>query len=203
VYEGRAKGGLIYSDDHGATWRVGGVILKGSHGINGEVTVGETGDGEVYANSRNGASKVAIRAKAAGETADLPRGIVPHQRIYSRSRDGGESFSEEGCHAELFDGPCNAGQAWFPMKDDKSGGIMLFTAPAVQNRSKLTGYVSRDGGRTWITGNIISEKSGGYSDVAVLADRTILTLYENGRDDGRSRGLLLARFNLDWLLGKK
>jgi sialidase-1 len=199
VYAGRAKGALMYSDDHGATWKVGGVMLKDVDAINGEVTLAETGDGEVYVNSRNGASKVVIRAKAAGEKAELPQGIIPHRRIYSRSKDGGESFYEEGCHEELFDGPCNAGLTWLPA----NGGALLFTAPAVQNRSRLTGYISRDAGRTWITGAVISEKSGGYADNAVLPDQTILTLYENGRNPEQPLGLLLARYNLEWLMAKK
>ena len=41
-----------------------------------------------------------------------------------------------------------------------------------------------------------------YSDVAVTADKTILTLYENRRDDSVPKGMLLARFNLQWLLGE-
>jgi sialidase-1 len=197
VYEGRAKGALIYSDDHGASWKVGGVILKDLDAINGEVAVAQTSDGEVYVNSRNGASKLVIRVKAAGEQAHLPQGIVPHRRIYSRSKDGGETFYEEGCHEELFDGPCNAGLTSLP------GGVLLFTAPAVQNRSRLTGYISRDGGRKWTAGEIISQKSGGYSDSAVLPDQTILTLYENGHDTERPLGLLFARYNVEWLMAKK
>ena len=188
VYEGRAKGGLIYSDDHGETWQVGGVMFKDCGGLNSEVTVGETADGEVYVNSRNSSSRV---------KGELPKGIVPNQRLYSRSRDGGESFYEEGCHKELFDGPCNAGQT--SVADD----LLLFTAPAVQQRSQLTGYVSRDGGRTWTAANIISENSGGYSDNAVTPDKTILTLYENAHDTTKPRGILLARYNLEWLLGRK
>ena len=44
----------------------------------------------------------------------------------------------------------------------------------------------------------VSERSGGYSDVGVLPDETILTLHES------SKGLLLARYNFAWLAsGKK
>jgi sialidase-1 len=200
VFEGRSKGGLIYSDDRGATWRVGGIMLKDCDNINSEVTVGETGDGEVYVNSRNEAGRILARDNKA---ANLPPGIVPHQRIYSRSRDGGESFYEEGCHPELFDGPCNAGQAWIALGDDERRGLLVFTAPATPQRSHLTGYVSRDNGRSWTPGRLISEKSGGYSDSAVTPDKTILTLYENARDGEHPRGLLLARYDLEWLLGKK
>ena len=187
VYEGRAKGGLIYSDDHGATWRVGGVMFKDCGDLNGEVTVGETPDGEVYVNSRNSSSKL---------KSSRPSDIVAYQRLYSRSRDGGESFYAEGCHPELFDGPCNAGQT-------RLGELMLFTAPAVRERSRLTGYVSRDGGRTWTASNVISKDSGGYSDVAVMPDKMILTLYENTRSAANPRGMLFARYNLEWLIGKK
>ena len=217
VYENRAKGGLIFSDDHGKTWQVGGVPFRDYGDINGEMTVGETADGEVYVNCRNGVGKLLAKAGQAGAapsprpsprstgakelSADrevtLPQGLVPQRRLYARSRDGGESFYEEGCHAELFDGPCNAGQATCSWADDGSRGVLLFTAPVNRQRTHLTGYLSRDGGRTWTVGNVISQKFGGYSDVAVLPDKTILTLYES------HDGLLLARYNLDWLLGQQ
>ncbi len=172
VYENRDKGGLIYSDDHGATWRVGGVMLKTAGGINGEVTVGETPEGEVYVNSRNEAGK--------SRKGVAPAGIVPHQRLFARSRDGGETFYAEGCHAELFDGPCNAGLTSF-------GGVMFFTAPVGKSRTQLTLYASRDGGQKWAAEKVVAEKSGGYSDVAVLPDRTLLVLHES------PQGLLLER----------
>jgi sialidase-1 len=197
VYENRAKGGLIYSDDHGETWHVGGVPFPDCGDVNGEMTVGETADGEVYVNCRNSVSKIIAQAKQAGQAVKLPQGLVPQRRLYARSRDGGATFYEEGCHAELFDGPCNAGQTAYSWGDDGSHGGLLFTAPVNRQRTRLTGYVSRDGGRTWMAGNVISESSGGYSDVAVLPDKTILTLYES------REGLLLARYNLEWLLSRK
>lgn len=201
VYWGRGKGALVYSDDHGATWHMGAVVMPGCGGVNGEVTVGETVEGEVYVNSRNCVRKEFRREIDRGEK--LPEGIVLDRRIYSRSKDGGETFHEEGYHHELLDPPCNAGQARYSTKADDGENILLHTKPAgrkLGDRSHLTCYVSRDEGRTWIAGRVISEKSGGYSDVAVTADKTILTLYENRHDDGVPKGMLLARFNLEWLL---
>jgi hypothetical protein len=64
---------------------------------------------------------------------------------------------------------------------------MLFTAPAGKSRTQLTVYISHDGGHKWAAEKVIAEKSGGYSDVAVLPDRTILVLHES------PRGLLLER----------
>lgn len=194
VYEGRAKGGVLYSDDHGQTWQVGGVPFKDDGGINSEVTVGETAAGELYVNFRNSTSE--IPTEAADRQEDRPDGLPAQRRLYARSRDGGESFHEEGCHIDLFDPPCNAGLAAYPWPTGDSEELLLFTAPARRQRTHLTVYTSGDGGRHWTAGNVISKRAGGYSDVAVLDDRTILTLYED-------RGtLLLARFNLTWLLGE-
>ncbi len=197
VYENRAKGGVIYSDDHGETWQVGGVPFAEWGDAVGEMTVGETAEGEVYVNCRNEVNKVLARATPDGQSVKLPEGMVPQRRLYARSRDGGETFHEEGCHMELFDGPCNAGQTAYSWGEDGGQGLLLFTAPVNRQRTRLTGYVSRDGGRSWTAGNVISESSGGYSDVAVLPDNTILTLYES------RAGLLLARYNLDWLVREK
>jgi sialidase-1 len=197
VYEGRAKAGLLYSDDRGQTWHVGGVVLKNCGDIPGEVTVGTTPDGEVYVNCRNSLKRAKVNANRAEQPVVLPLGLVAQRRIYARSRDGGESFYEEGCHVELHDEPCNAGQTLYVPPGEKGLSLMLFTAPAGPKRTHLTGYVSRDGGRTWQAGNVISKTSGGYSDVTVLPDKTILSLYES------RNGLFVARYNLDWLtLGK-
>ena len=172
-------------------------------GINGEVTVGETVQGEVYVNSRNCVRKELGRRIDRGE--DLPERLVLDRRIFSRSKDGGETFYEEGYHDELLDPPCNAGQARYSTRAEGGRNILLHTKPAGErlgDRSHLTCYVSCDEGRSWTRGRVVSEKSGGYSDVAVTADKTIFTLYENRRDDRVSEGMLLARFNLEWLLGE-
>lgn len=197
VYEGRAKGGLIYSDDHGETWHVGGVPFAEWGDTVGEMTVGETADGEVYVNCRNEVDKFLAQATAVGRSVKRPEGLIAQRRLYARSRDGGETFYAQGCHAELFDGPCNAGQAVYSWAAGGDRGVLLFTAPVNRQRTRLTGYLSRDGGRTWTAGNVISESSGGYADVAVLPDKTILTLYES------REGLLLARYNFEWLVRAK
>ena len=196
VYEGRAKAGLIYSDDRGETWHVGGVVLKDLGDLASEVTLGETADGEIYVNCRNAVEKSVTRPKKAGQNASVPTTFAPHQRIYARSRDGGETFYEEGCHAELYDEPCNAGQTFYPLDGDRTG-LQLFTAPVGPRRTHLTAYFSSDGGRNWKRGRVVSEKAGGYSDIALLPDRTILSLYE---DHGR---MLLARYNLTWLMAEQ
>jgi len=182
VYEDRAKGALVYSDDHGETWRMGGVPFptRGA-GIVGEVTVGETVHGEVYLNGRN--------QSAEDDSFHYKR------RLYALSADGGETFYEEGHHEDLVTPRCNAGQCRLSTTTDGGRSILLFTKPAAGiDRSKLTCYLSYDEGRTWIAGRQMAD-AGGYSDVAVLPDKTIITLYE---DDG----LKLVRYNIEWVTGK-
>jgi hypothetical protein len=173
VYEDRAKGGVVYSDDHGKTWRVGGAGFAEQGPINGEVALCETSAGEVYVNYRN---------------CDTRAGSL--RRLYSRSRDGCAAFYSEGAQEDLPAHGCNAGLASFrPAGAEKP--LLLFTYPLESNRHKLTCYVSRDDGRSWSRTKAISEH-GGYSDVAVLPNGMMVVLYEKSR----AAGLCLARFSL-------
>jgi hypothetical protein len=69
--------------------------------------------------------------------------------------------------------------------------LLLLTYPVEPNRHRLTCYISSDDGRSWSGTQLISDH-GGYSDVAVLPNGTILALYEKSR----AEGLCLARFRL-------
>lgn len=174
VYEGRAKGGVIYSDDQGKTWHVGGVGFPSDGSLNGEVALCETSTGEVYVNYRN-----------------TDRQANPPFRLYSRSRDGGASFYEEGAEEDLPAHGCNAGLVSFTAGGEEEPSLMLLTYPLEPSRRKLTCYVSSDNGQSWLGTKVITG-GGGYSDVAVLPDWTILVLYEQSR----TAGLHLARLSL-------
>ena len=169
VYENRAKGGVVYSDDHGKTWRVGGVGFPEQEAVNGEVALCETSIGEVYVNYRN---------RRSGNR---------RCRLYSRSRDGGASFYEEGAEKDLPAHGCNAGLVSFSPAGAKKP-LLLFTYPLEPNRRKLVGYFSHDDGQSWSRTKVICDH-GGYSEVAVLPNGTVLVLYEKS-------GLNLARFSL-------
>ena len=169
VYENRAKGGVVYSDDHGKTWRVGGTSFPDKGPVNGEVTLCETSTGEVYVNYRN---------RGSGK---------PRYRLYSRSRDGGTSFYEEGAEKDLPTHGCNAGLV-SSAPDGAKVPWLLLTYPLEPNRRKLVCYFSHDDGQSWVRTKVICDH-GGYSDVAVLPGGTILVLYEKS-------GLGLARFSL-------
>lgn len=84
---------------------------------------------------------------------------------------------------------CNAGMtrySWTPRS------IILLTMPATAGRRDVTCFASFDEGRTWPVRRRIAP-DGGYSDVAVLSDGTVLVAYE---PDEARKGIVLARFNL-------
>ncbi len=171
----RAKGGIVYSDDHGETWRVGGVPFADKERYETEACLVEAAGGEIYVNYR-------------GE------GTRDKRRLYHRSGDGGATVSEQGAHGDLPPINCNAGLARY---GTLPRSVLLLTLPAEPSRKNLTCYASFDEGRTWPAHRQITPK-GGYSDVHVLPDRTILVLYEL---KGAEEGIALARFNLEWLTG--
>jgi sialidase-1 len=72
------RGGLLISDDHGKTWLPGAVLKEDSD----EVSLVQTGDDELYISHR-------MNSRTTG------------RRHFARSRDGGETLSEEGEHSDL------------------------------------------------------------------------------------------------------
>jgi hypothetical protein len=120
----------------------------------------------------------------------------PGKRLYAASLshldDGiGQVVAGQGQHDDLPPMVCNAGMtrcSWSPRS------IILLTMPSARGRRDLTCFASFDEGRTWPVRRRIAP-DGGYSDVAVLKDGTILVACE---PDGAKRGIVLARCNLAW-----
>jgi sialidase-1 len=157
------RGGVLFSDDHGSSWQVGGVLPPGSD----EVTLAETGAGGVYANYRKN------------------RPYHNRWRWHAWSKDGGESFSEQDSQPQELTTPvCHTGLARYSTEKDGPENILLFSNPAGSTRrvGRLTVRASYDEGRTWPVAKLIEEGPAGYSDLAVTADKTIVCLYEDSLD---------------------
>ena len=77
-------------------------------------------------------------------------------------------------------------------------GRILFCNPASLKRENLTVRVSYDEGATWAVSKAIYSGAAAYSCMAVLPDKSIGCLYENGEKQPYER-ISLARFGLDWL----
>jgi sialidase-1 len=161
---------IIYSDDHGESWHIGGIAQAGTN----ESVAVQTSDGRLYLNCRN----------YLGEK----------RRAYAWSDDNGDTFSDFGYHENLVEPICQASMVCYT--DDKNR--VLFANPASTARERLTIRISDDECRSWNDGKVLHPGPAAYSDLCITADKQICCLYECG--EARPYEMLtLARFDLEWL----
>jgi len=163
---------IVYSDDHGASWKLGGTIGP----YMDESTVIQTYDGSLYLNMRN----------------------YSHLRAYAWSKDDGMTWSEIKFDKVLVDPICQASLIRFTDKDNHDKNRILFSNPASQDRENMTVRLSYDECRTWKVSKPLHLGPSAYSDLAIGKDMTIYCLYERGENDPYER-ITFANFNLEWL----
>ncbi|TDG00785.1 sialidase family protein [Paenibacillus piri] len=155
---------VIYSDDHGASWSIGGIVGEYTN----ECAAAELPDGSVYINMRS----------YRGE----------NKRAYAWSRDGGLTWSDIVLDDALTEPVCQGS-----VLEDGLGGI-LFSNPASKAREKLTVQISTDGCRTWSVQQVLHDGPAAYSDLALAdSGNTVLCLYECGEARPYEQ-IKLARF---------
>ena len=165
---------VIYSDDHGHHWQIGGVAQAGTN----ESMVVETVDGGLYLNCRN----------YSGDK----------RRAYAWSHDQGESFGDFGWEESLPEPICQASMARLTTEAEHDRNRVLFANPASDAREHLTVRLSYDECKTWTAGKVLHQGLSAYSDLSVLPDLTICCMYERGKA-GLYETINLARFDLEWL----
>jgi sialidase-1 len=171
---------VIYSDDHGSTWQLGGTTPR--HQVN-ECEVVELVNGRLMLNMRN-----YDRSKK--------------QRQVAFSDDGGSTWKEQHFDAQLVEPICQAAiqRYQWPTADEKD--VILFSNPASrEKRVNMTVRASFDGGENWPVSRVLHAGPSAYSDLAVLDDGRIGCLYEAGRASPYE-WIVFATFKLDSLRGK-
>jgi sialidase-1 len=169
---------IIYSDDHGETWQIGGSVDEGTN----ESTAVETVDGWLYLNCRN--------------KYRLPEG--GNHRAVGWSNDGGNTFAPILHDAALLEPICQAGVCRFTMAQAHGRNRVLFSNPSSRTRDHLTVRLSYDECRTWPVSRLLHAGPAAYSDLCIAPDMSICCLYERG-NEGPYEKISLARFNLAWL----
>ena len=173
---------ILYSDDHGETWEIGGSPDEGTN----ESTVVEMADGWLYLNCRN--------------KYQLPEG--GNFRAIAWSGDGGESFSPVVHDAALPEPICQASVCRFTDETQHGRNRVLFSNPASRTRDHMTVRLSYDECRTWPVAKELHAGPAAYSDLCVAPDMNICCLYERGAG-GAYETITFARFNLEWLTDGK
>ena len=166
---------VIYSDDYGQTWKLGGAT---DFGMN-ECAVVELPGGTLMLNSRS------YRGKAC-------RGV-------SLSKDGGATWEPTVDDPTLVESVCQASLIrcrWTGEQKETREDVLLFANPAVpKGRHHLTVRMSTDFGKTWPHARLVCEGSSAYSSLAQLKSGEIGLLYE--RNDYKQ--LTFTRFPLSWI----
>jgi len=166
---GRYYSHVIYSDDHGSSWTMGGVSPRDQ--VN-ECTVAEIDDGRLLLNMRN-------------------YDRSHKSRKISLSDDGGITWSEMRSDPALVEPVCQASLLRF----DRDGrpGILLFLNPGDgEHRLRMTLRASMDHGATWPFSMILHPGPSAYSDMVQVNNREILALLEAGRESPYE-GIALVR----------
>lgn len=192
---------VIYSDDHGSSWRLGGTVGPGMN----ECTVVQTSDDSLYLNMRTncffiqGEERV-FKAWSAQDrqTAAAIQGMERRVRAYARSKDDGMTWSEVKFDDTLIEPPCQASVIRFTDKDSHDRKRVLFSNPASRERLGMTVRLSYDECQTWGVSKLLYRGPSAYSDLAIASDMTICCLYERGWKSPYEK-MTFANLNLKWL----
>jgi len=148
---------VIYSDDHGATWQLGGTAPKPR--VN-ECEVVELADGRLLLNMRS-----------------FDRSTPSRQIAWSD--DGGETWRDQRHDVALVEPVCQASLRRLTWPAGDRPGVLLFANPASkESRSKLTVRVSNDDGQTWPFAHELYPGSSAYSCLVAMPDGSAGCLYE-------------------------
>ena len=197
---GPTRSALLHSDDHGQTWKAGDLIQDNIACCN-EAEAIELSDGRVLVNMRSGAPE--------------------NRRVAVTSPDGKGNWSVPRLDWALTDPQCHGGIIRYSSRRDSDGGSggsggsggrdrILFSHPdslddcgagAAKARQNVTVHLSYDECETWPVSRVIEPGYSGYSDLAVLPDKTVAIIYETGwfPSGWCPHHLTLARFSMDWL----
>ena len=170
---------VFYSDDHGATWKLGGSVADHTD----ECQVVELHDGRLMINMRNYWDRDGGQKELGGK------------RAVAISNDGGETWQQHTFDSTLIESICQA--SFIKHSNDTfRRPPLLFSNPAHTSRRRhMTVRMSMDDGKTWPVARLVYEGDAAYSCLAVLPDRSIGCLYEK---DGYKR-ITFAGFTLPWM----
>jgi len=158
----------IFSDDHGRTWRRGGVI----HPIVNECQVAELFDGR-------GTLLMNMRASTGRNL-----------RQQATSVDGGETWTAPYDAEGLIEPVCQGS-----IIRHEGAHVLLFSNPAAKTRTNLTVKASRDDGKTWREVVTLQTGPSAYSNLVELDANTAGCLYERGEKRAYEK-ITFARFGL-------
>jgi sialidase-1 len=152
---------IIYSDDNGKSWHLGGRTPE--HQVN-ECEAVELSEGRIMLNMRNYDRSVKYRQTAL-------------------SNDGGITWYDQKFDTTLIEPICQAAIERYDEPGHEHAVMILFSNPASgDSRKNMTLRASKDEGKTWPVSKLLHPGPSAYSDMAVLDNGNIAVLYEAGEE---------------------
>lgn len=153
---------IIYSDDGGQSWNIGGISGHGSN----ESTIVELKNGDLMINMRG--ARYADR---------LDKG--PYRQV-AISKDGGKTLGAMYAEPGLKEPVCQGTILNYTNKG-KLTETLLFCNPSHDSkRVNMTIHASRDSGKTWKEAYVVAPGNTAYSDLLQLEDGSVAVFYEQG-----------------------
>ncbi len=159
---------IVYSDDHGATWQLGGVDSREADDPlhPNECVAVELVDGRVYVNTRE------------------HLGSDPATRAIAYSSDGGKTFDAPFVAEPNITTPVVQNSIVRLARADDGDGknILIYSGPGhATKRQDLTILVSEDEGETWGRKTLLHAGPTAYSDLVKLDDKHFGVIFEAGQ----------------------
>lgn len=172
---------VIFSDDHGTTWALGGSVPGG---LLNECQVVELRDGKLMINMRNHESDERFRGVAVSSDSGITWQDLRHDA----------ALPEPHCQASLI-------------RNTAGTDCLAFSNPSDPlERKNMTVKASLDDGVTWPAQRQLHAGPAAYSCLSALPGGNLGILYEAG-EKGPYDAIVFQRFSVSWLLagtgGKK
>jgi len=172
---------VIYSDDHGKCWHIGGSVQNGTN----ECHVIERNDGALLLNMR--------RSRTISDT----------YKLIATSDDAGVTWSKYTPDKTLVAPRCQSSMIRYTLSNSDKKPIILHCNPASENiRKNMTLRVSCDDAKTWTYSKVLHKGPSAYSSMAVMPDGQIGSLLEIGKTHPYEK-ISFMRFSLEWLTDGK
>lgn len=172
---------VIYSDDHGKNWKLGGSTPQPK--VN-ECELVELTGGRLMLNMRNYDNSKKCRQVAVSE-------------------DGGMTWRDQHLDETLVEPRCQAAIERYSWPGSTNRSVILFSNPAhASKRVNMTLRASFDEGQTWPVSRVLHAGPSAYSDLAVMANGEIASFYEAGSTNAYE-AIVFRSLTLDSLLSEK
>jgi sialidase-1 len=179
---------IIYSDDHGATWKMDATFEAANGTAPNETTLVEA-----LPTSSNTGSRVYINSRDYGS--------APGNRSQAWSDDGGTSYTGPFDGNPHFVTPiCQGSLLRFSSVDDgHAANRIIFSSPNGGSRSTGSIWISTDEAATWSQPKILRAGAYAYSDMVRTADDHLGVIFETGTSTDQYQSINFIRANQAWI----